>query len=1108
MRHTTLLFVALALPLRADDLGLKVPPGFRVTLWADHTLANDIYTMALDEKGHVVVSGPGYVRRLEDTDGDGRADKATDIAPTKSGAMGLCFTTDVVTDRDFNLNLTSDGRAAALAWHGLRGQYVEYRTLLKPFPFSEHGGHALKLGPDRQLYAVGGNDSKLAGHSAPAGVPADRVEAGGIVRLVRTTNSAHAVIAHGFRNPYDFDFTPYGDIITFDSDTERDYLLPWYAPTRVYHVLPGGHHGWRLPGYQRSLRRPDYFPDTVAALADMGRGSPTGVCCYRHTQFPKHYRGGVFLLDWTFGKIHYLPLIPDGSSYKQVPPEVFLEPTGMNGFAPTAARVAPDGSLFVSIGGRGTRGGVYRIEYRVRGEALPIPPAGSTKDIDRVLNAPQPLEAWSIARWQPLVDRIDVEEFRKVARDESEVPIRRLRSIEALVRFKAGISSNLAQALLQSRSAMVRARLGWALGVSSSSTAAPTLWTLAGDRDPRVRVEALSALQEVVTADPHDPRVDIKTLRECLAHPDRRVRLSAAQIVSRVLTNPDARRATNPWRSGDSPLWQGADSRTLVSLILAFADIRDKELAREAGLAAAAWKALDTAESTGERLEALRAVMLVMGDWNLNDPKVELVSAYSPSPNASGDSAYFRLASRSRMSRLLEAFPSADEGLNIETARLFAMLESDDPVAVRKCLDEITADSHPTRDFHFLTVLTRLSARRTEEQTRRVADALLRMEKKLAGRQLRIKQNWAARFGELTGELLRVHPGLDPLVAAHPNLVQPGHVVVAARLAGNHRREAARRFLDVIREDAEFPMSVELIDLVSGLPAADYRPVFRARWSDRSLREAIAGRLTERPEPADRERFLEALETAGPDVTLACVQALETLPRDESPKNLVPLLIRLRQALSEPKESRVRKSLVDLVNRQAGQGFRISESRLTAVTLAGAYRPVFEWFEKAHPAETKLLNADGEDAAAIRTMLPAVKWDAGDLERGRKLFRDRGCQTCHGGSARLGPDLAGVGRRLSREDLLTSLLSPSRDVAPAYRVTNVDLKDGHRLTGIVVFESADGLMVQTGATETRRVATENIENRTWSPKSLMPDGLLKGLRPEDLADLFAFLGQQ
>ncbi len=109
MRLVPLILLFITLPLHADDLGLKVPPGFRVTLWADHTLANDIFTMALDDKGRVVVSGPGYIRRLEDTNGDGKADKATDIAETKTGAMGLLFNFETeISPADFYA--VADGR--------------------------------------------------------------------------------------------------------------------------------------------------------------------------------------------------------------------------------------------------------------------------------------------------------------------------------------------------------------------------------------------------------------------------------------------------------------------------------------------------------------------------------------------------------------------------------------------------------------------------------------------------------------------------------------------------------------------------------------------------------------------------------------------------------------------------------------------------------------------------------------------------------------------------------------------------------------------------------------------------------------------------------------
>ena len=98
----------------------------------------------------------------------------------------------------------------------------------------------------------------------------------------------------------------------------------------------------------------------LGSLAAFGQSAPPARSGPEYTgdaqlKFPEHYRGGIFALDWTFGKIYFFHLDPDGSSYK-TKAEVFLEPAGINGFAPTDACVAPDGSLFISIGGRGTRG--------------------------------------------------------------------------------------------------------------------------------------------------------------------------------------------------------------------------------------------------------------------------------------------------------------------------------------------------------------------------------------------------------------------------------------------------------------------------------------------------------------------------------------------------------------------------------------------------------------------------------------------------------------------------------------------------------------------------------------------------------------------------------
>src|SRR4051794_28387794 len=69
-------FLGLVSARADDDLGLRVAPGFRVSLYADQDLADDIYAMTLDARGRVVVTGQGYVSRLEDSQGRGRADRA------------------------------------------------------------------------------------------------------------------------------------------------------------------------------------------------------------------------------------------------------------------------------------------------------------------------------------------------------------------------------------------------------------------------------------------------------------------------------------------------------------------------------------------------------------------------------------------------------------------------------------------------------------------------------------------------------------------------------------------------------------------------------------------------------------------------------------------------------------------------------------------------------------------------------------------------------------------------------------------------------------------------------------------------------------------------
>ncbi|HYE98065.1 MAG TPA: PVC-type heme-binding CxxCH protein, partial [Planctomycetota bacterium] len=337
-----------------DDLGLRVARGFRVTAFSDHALANDLYCMTFDARGKVVVSSQHWIKRLHDDDGDGRADRAEELAQTGNGAMGLCFVgNDLYASVDGGVRLFRDADGD--------GRFDGPSELLFKLSGGEHGVHAIRKGPDGRMYVIAGNDAKVTKeHVTTETSPVRDPEAGALIRF-SADGREREILAHGFRNPYDFDFNAAGDIFTYDSDCERDYFLPWYTPTRLYHVAIGMHHGWRLPGWMRSYARRDYQADTVPMLVAVGRGSPTGVVCYRHAAFPERYRGGVFYADWTFGKVYFTPLVPEGASYKPGLVEVFLQPTGTEGFAPTDLAVGPDGALFVSIGGRRTRGAVYRV---------------------------------------------------------------------------------------------------------------------------------------------------------------------------------------------------------------------------------------------------------------------------------------------------------------------------------------------------------------------------------------------------------------------------------------------------------------------------------------------------------------------------------------------------------------------------------------------------------------------------------------------------------------------------------------------------------------------------------------------------------------------------
>lgn len=138
----------------------------------------------------------------------------------------------------------------------------------------------------------------------------------------------------------------------------------------------------------------------------------------------------------------------------------------------------------------------------------------------------------------------------------------------------------------------------------------------------------------------------------------------------------------------------------------------------------------------------------------------------------------------------------------------------------------------------------------------------------------------------------------------------------------------------------------------------------------------------------------------------------------------------------------------------------------------------------------------------------------GDAERGRRAFFFAGglrCKTCHqidGAGGLAGPDLSRIGTRLSRAQILDSLLFPSKAIEPKYQVHAIATTTGEVHTGIVVERTATMLSIRDAQDRRIDLSLGDVESIMPLPQSLMPEGLLRDLTAQEAADLVDFLWAQ
>ena len=136
----------------------------------------------------------------------------------------------------------------------------------------------------------------------------------------------------------------------------------------------------------------------------------------------------------------------------------------------------------------------------------------------------------------------------------------------------------------------------------------------------------------------------------------------------------------------------------------------------------------------------------------------------------------------------------------------------------------------------------------------------------------------------------------------------------------------------------------------------------------------------------------------------------------------------------------------------------------------------------------------------------------GDPARGEMIFRrqDLGCMNCHsigGVGGKVGPDLTSIGASAQIDYLVESIQFPNRKIKEGYHATLVETKDDQELSGILVRETADQLIIRDASNKETAIAKNNIAKRTAATTSLMPAGLVDALSSQEQIDLYRFLSE-
>jgi putative membrane-bound dehydrogenase-like protein len=311
--------------------------------------------IAVDAKGGVLVieshthfrpqgyKGPpaDRIRRFEDTNHDGKADKITTVFE------GTRFTMSLAVDADGSLVVATRNELFRLRDLDADGTFENKKTLAKletpgDYPHNGLSGVLLVPGGSEILFGLGENlgaEYKLVGSDGK--FFAGGGEGGNIYRCGSDGANINRV-ATGFWNPFALAFDAFGRLFAVDNDPDSR------PPCRLLHIVDGGDYGYRFRNGRKGLHPftawNGELPGTLPMVAGTGE-APSGLLIYESDNLPDDYRGTVLSTSWGDHRIERFRLEPRGASFRSRAEPIV---TGGDNFRPVGIALAPDGSIYIS----------------------------------------------------------------------------------------------------------------------------------------------------------------------------------------------------------------------------------------------------------------------------------------------------------------------------------------------------------------------------------------------------------------------------------------------------------------------------------------------------------------------------------------------------------------------------------------------------------------------------------------------------------------------------------------------------------------------------------------------------------------------------------------